>query len=152
MDSPTLVSITEAPLDLNAVVKSLALHSTGAVVVFTGVVRGITTKSGTRETRYLEYDAYREMAEAKMFQVVTEIRERWPSIDGIAIVQRIGRVHPQTPSVIIACSASHRDRGIFDAARYGIDRLKQIVPIWKKEIGTDGECWVEGDYLPRPGE
>ena len=53
---------------------------------------------------------------------------------------------------MIACSAGHRDSGVFEAARYGIDRLKQIVPIWKKEVGPDGDVWVEGDYIPKAGD
>ena len=81
-----------------------------------------------------------------------EIRERWPSVEGVAIVQRIGKLMPGTPTVLIACTAGHRDTGVFEAARYGIDRLKQIVPIWKKEVGPEGEEWVEGDYFPSPGE
>jgi len=88
------------------------------------------------------------MAETKMKQVAEEIRRRWPSIEGIAIVQRIGRLYPKTPTVLIACTAAHRDTGVFEAARYGIDRLKEIVPIWKKEVGPNGEFWVEGDYIP----
>ena len=81
-------------------------------------------------------------------QVADEIRERWPSVEGIAIVQRIGPLDPGTPTVLIACSAGHRDTGVFEAARYGIDRLKEIVPVWKKEIGPNGEEWVEGHYTP----
>ena len=87
-----------------------------------------------------------------MKQVGEEIRARWDSIEGIAIVQRIGRLYPQTPTVLIACTAAHRDTGVFDAARYGIDRLKEIVPIWKKEVSPDGQFWVEGGYVPKPGE
>ena len=56
------------------------------------------------------------------------------------------------PTVLIACTAAHRDDGVFEAARYGIDRLKEIVPVWKKETGPDGEWWVEGEYVPKPGE
>ncbi len=92
------------------------------------------------------------MAEAKMRQVADEIRSRWPNVEGIAIVQRIGWLDPGTPTVLIACTAAHRDTGIFDAARYGIDRLKEIVPVWKKEFGPNGESWVEGEYFPKPGE
>ncbi len=83
-----------------------------------------------------------------MQQVADEIRERWPIVEGIVLVQRIGRLEPGTPTILIACSAAHRDTGVFDAARYGIDRLKEIVPIWKKEVGPNGQEWVEGDYLP----
>jgi molybdopterin synthase catalytic subunit len=87
-----------------------------------------------------------------MKQVADEIRERWPIIEGIAVVQRIGRLYPKTPTVLIACTAAHRDTGVFEAARYGIDRLKEIVPIWKKEVSPRGEYWVEGDYFPKAGE
>ena len=72
--------------------------------------------------------------------------------EGIAIVQRIGKLYPKTPTVLIACTAAHRDTGVFEAARYGIDRLKEIVPIWKKEVSPDGQFWVEGDYIPKAGE
>jgi molybdopterin synthase catalytic subunit len=87
-----------------------------------------------------------------MEQVAMEIRERWSQVDGIAIVQRIGRLYPETPTVMIACTAGHRDEGVFEAARYGIDRLKEIVPIWKKEVGPDKQVWVEGKYTPQPKE
>ena len=85
------------------------------------------------------------MAEAKMNQIAQEMRQRWPAVEGIAIVQRIGRLEPGTPTVVVGCTAAHRDSGVFEAARYGIDRLKQIVPIWKKEVGPDGSAWVEGE-------
>jgi MoaE-MoaD fusion protein len=116
------------------------------------MVRGVTTRDNPHDTEYLEYEAYKPMAEAKMLQVAEEIRARWDTIEGIALVQRVGRLYPRTPTVLIACTAPHRDTGVFDAARYGIDRLKEIVPVWKKEVKPDGEEWVEGDYHPKPGE
>lgn len=149
---PTIFSVTEDEIDLNLLVDRITLPSTGAAAIFTGMVRGVTTRDDPHETVYLEYEAYKPMAEAKMLQVANEIRARWPVIQGIAIVQRIGRLYPRTPTVLIACSAAHRDTGVFDAARYGIDRLKEIVPVWKKEVGPQGEEWVEGDYIPKPGE
>jgi molybdopterin synthase catalytic subunit len=88
------------------------------------------------------------MAESKLAQVAQEIRDQWASVRGIAIVQRLGHLEPGTPTVMVACSAGHRDSGVFEAARYGIDRLKEIVPIWKKEVGPSGDFWVEGGYLP----
>jgi len=91
------------------------------------------------------------MAEAKMHQVADEIRSRWPSVEGIAIVQRVGRLFPQTPTVLIVCTAAHRDTGVFEAARYGIDRLKEIVPVWKKEVSPDGEFWWKANIFPSPG-
>ena len=112
------------------------------------MVRGVTARDNPHQTVYLEYEAYRPMAEAKMRQVADEIRLRWPDVEGIAIVQRVGRLYPQTPTVLVACTAAHRDTGVFEAARYGIDRLKEIVPVWKKEVGPLGEQWVEGEYIP----
>ncbi len=151
-DLPTILKVTHDPLDLDSLVEQITLETTGAVCVFSGMVRGITTRGEAHETIALEYEAYVPMAEAKMAQVAQEIRERWPMVEGIVIVQRIGRLIARTPTVLIACGAAHRDPGVFEAARYGIDRLKEIVPIWKKEIGTHGEVWVEGDYHPRPGD
>jgi molybdopterin synthase catalytic subunit len=151
-DLPTIYSITEDEIDLNALVDAITLTATGAAAIFTGMVRGVTTRGDAHDTVFLEYESYKPMAEAKMKQVADEIRERWPVVQGIAIVQRIGRLYPRTPTVLIACSAAHRDTGVFEAARYGIDRLKEIVPVWKKEVGPGGEEWVEGDYIPKPGE
>jgi molybdopterin synthase catalytic subunit len=152
MEFPTLYSITEQELDLNKLLADITLPSTGAAAIFTGMVRGATEREPVHETVYLDYEAYVPMAEAKMRQVAEEIRARWPVVQGIAIVQRVGRLYPMTPTVLIACTAAHRDTGVFDAARYGIDRLKEIVPVWKKEVGPHGEEWVEGDYIPKPGE
>ena len=152
MDFPTIFSITEDEIDLNHLLAKITLSSTGAAAIFTGMVRGETRRGEAHDTEYLVYEAYVPMAEAKMKQVAEEIRTRWPAIEGIAIVQRIGKLYPKTPTVLIACTAAHRDTGVFEAARYGIDRLKEIVPIWKKEISPDGEFWVEGNYIPKPGE
>ena len=149
---PTVVAITEDEIDLNALIAEVTLDSTGASAIFTGLVRGITTRENPHETVFLEYESYKPMAEAKMMQVANEIRSRWPAVEGIAIVQRIGRLYPRTPTVLIACTAAHRDTGVFDAARYGIDRLKEIVPVWKKEVSPTGETWIEGEYFPKPGE
>lgn len=145
---PTLFRITDEPLDLNELLAQVVLPTTGAACVFTGVVRGRTERGSPKQTDHLEYEAYPAMAEDKMSQVAAEIRERWPTVEGIAIVQRVGRLMPGTPTVLIACSAGHRDSGVFEAARYGIDRLKEIVPVWKKEVGPQGEAWVEGDFHP----
>jgi molybdopterin converting factor subunit 1 len=151
-DFPTILKVTNDPLDLDELVEKITLDTTGAVCVFSGMVRGVTTRGDAHETIALEYEAYLPMAEAKMAQVAEEIRLRWPTVEGIVIVQRIGRLTPKTPTVLIACGAAHRDTGVFEAARYGIDRLKEIVPIWKKEIGPYGDIWVEGDYHPHQGD
>ena len=147
-DLPTIFSITEKQLDVDELVARITLPTTGAACCFTGMVRGETRRGEPRQTVYLEYEAYEPMAEAKLRQVADEIRQRWPAVEGIAIVQRVGRLAPGTPTVLIACSAAHRDTGVFEAARFGIDRLKEIVPVWKKEVGPDGEQWVEGEFFP----
>jgi molybdopterin synthase catalytic subunit len=149
---PEYFSVTTESLDLNLILEKITLPTTGAACIFSGMVRGQTRRGKVFETDYLEYEAYPEMAESKLRQVAREMRERWPEVEGIAIVQRIGVLQPGTPTVLVACSAGHRDSGVFDAAFYGIDRLKQIVPIWKKEVGPAGEIWVEGEYYPQAGE
>jgi molybdopterin synthase catalytic subunit len=152
MNYPTIYSITEDEIDINDLLDQITLTSTGAAAIFAGMVRGVTTRGDAHETEYLEYESYKPMAEAKMKQVADEIHERWDCVEGIAIIQRIGKLYPRTPTVLIACTAAHRDTGVFDAARYGIDRLKEIVPVWKKEIGPQGQEWVEGSYIPKAGE
>lgn len=148
----TLIRLTRESFDMNAVLAELVSPAAGAACMFTGVVRQHTERGEPRETEYLEYEAYAEMARAKLDQIAGEIRERWSSVEGIALVQRLGHIDPGVPSVLVACTAPHRDSGVFEAARYGIDRLKQIVPIWKKEIGSAGEVWVEGTYTPTEGD
>jgi molybdopterin synthase catalytic subunit len=151
-DFPTIFYIAEEEIKLDDLLAKITLPTTGAAAIFTGMVRGVTARDDPHQTVYLEYEAYVPMAEAKMKQVAEEIRAQWPSVEGIAIVQRVGKLYPQTPTVLIACTAAHRDTGVFEAARYGIDRLKEIVPIWKKEVGPGGEFWVEGEYIPKAGE
>lgn len=145
---PSYYAISSQELDMNALLERLVTPSTGAACVFTGVVRARTERGEPRVTERLEYEAYVPMAEAKMQQVAREIRERWPQVVGVGVVQRVGQLDPGTPTVLIACTAAHRDSGVFEAARYGIDRLKEIVPVWKKEVGPDGSTWVEGEYRP----
>jgi molybdopterin converting factor subunit 1 len=140
-----VLRVTFDPVSLDEVVRAVVQPRTGAVATFVGVVRAV---SGGKEVAYLEYEAYQEMAVAKMRQIAGEVRARWPDIVDIAIVQRIGRLGVGDVAVAIAVSSGHRDQGCFEACRYAIDRLKQIVPIWKKEVGPGGEEWVEGDYLP----
>ncbi len=144
MQYPTIIAITEKEINLNELLAKITSDNSGAAAIFTGLVRGSTAGEQPHETVYLEYEAYLPMAESKMNQVADEIRLRWPSVEGIALIQRVGRLYPETPTVMIACTAAHRDTGVFEAARYGIDRLKEIVPIWKKEVTPGGEHWVEG--------
>ncbi len=151
-EPPTVVAITKDALDLDGIVAAITSPGSGAVCMFTGIVRAKTTRGIPHETSYLEYEAYEPMATDKLRQIADEIRQRWDTVEGVAIVQRIGRLKPSTPTVVVACAAAHRDTGVFEAARFGIDRLKEIVTVWKKEITPDGEQWVEGHYKPEPGE
>ncbi len=143
------LAITDQPLNPSEAIAHIVTPATGAVCLFSGIVRAHThTGEGIRETDYLEYEAYQPMAEAKLRQVAEEIRDRYPGIYGIAIIQRIGRLEAGEMAALVACSSGHRDDGVFEAARYGIDRLKEIVPVWKKEVGPNGAAWVEGRYRP----
>lgn len=148
----TRVEISEVPIDINKLLSEATRITTGAAAIFTGIIRGETTRGKPFKTTGLEYESYIPMAEAKLNQIVDEIRETWSQVETIIMVQRIGYMDSGTPTVVVICTSSHRDSGIFEAAKYGIDRIKQIVPVWKKEIGPDGEVWIEGDYLPRKGE
>lgn len=148
---PAYFAITAGEFDITAIHQQLTQPDVGAIVSFTGSVRGQTARAGMPpETMHLEYEAYSEMAELKMAQIAREIWERWPTVKGVAIVQRIGKLGVGDHTTFVACAAGHRDQGVFAAARYGIDRLKEIVPVWKKEVGPHQSVWVEGKYRPTP--
>jgi molybdopterin synthase catalytic subunit len=152
-EAPEIFLLPDAPIDHDELIAGITTPATGAVCLFSGKVRGETNKEGhIPQTQYLEYEAYEPMAIAKMKQVAQEIRQQWPKVQGIAIVQRIGKLEVGQNTVLIACSSAHRDDGCFEAARYGIDRLKEIVPVWKKEIGASGEAWIEGSYKPNEND
>ena len=139
MKPTKLFEVTTEGVSVDEVVARLADPAIGAVIAFVGVVRGTTEG---REVRYLEYEAYPEMAEETLRQIGDEIRARWKTIQEVAIVHRVGRLEVGEIAVVIALSAAHRPE-VFDAVRYGIDRLKEIVPIWKKEVWADGEEWSD---------
>ena len=146
---PEVFRLPTEPFDHNEIISAITTPRCGAVCLFTGIVRGETHKSGhLPQTEWLEYEAYQAMALTKLKQVAAEIRARWDKVEGIAIVQRLGALQVGESTVLCACSAPHRDDGCFEAARYGIDRLKEIVPVWKKEVGADGTSWIEGEYQP----
>ena len=146
---PTITRITPDAVDVNQIIASLTLPTTGAVVTFTGAVRGA---EHDKQVAQLFYEAYTPMAEAKLRQVADEMRARFPAIEGVALIQRVGALPAGEPTVLVAVSSPHRGQGCFEAARYGIDRLKEIVPVWKKEIGPNGEEWIEGHYAPKAGD
>jgi len=150
---PTYLAVTPDPLDLDAIHARLAGPEIGAIVSFTGFVRGQTQRDGLPpQTLRLDYEAYEDMATEKMAQIAREIWARWPLVRGVALVQRLGRLEVGDVTTFVACAGRHRDEGVFEAARYGIDRLKEIVPVWKKEIGADRSVWVEGHYRPTPDD
>jgi molybdopterin synthase catalytic subunit len=132
-----LFEITTERPSVDEVIARLADPASGAVVAFVGVVRGDTDG---RAVRWLEYEAYPEMAEEMLQQIGDEVRERWQTIQQVAIVHRVGRLDVGEISVVVALSSAHREEA-FDAAHYAIDRLKEIVPVWKKEVWTDGAEW-----------
>jgi molybdopterin synthase catalytic subunit len=136
-DGEDQYAITEEPVSLDAVARRVRQDSSGAVAGFLGVVRD---HARGRQVRYLEYDAYPEMALAKMREIGEEIRRRWP-VDRVAIVHRIGRLEIGEASVAIAVASPHRAEAL-EACAYAIERLKAIVPIWKKEVWTDGAEWI----------
>ena len=135
--------ITRDVLDPTALHNLVLSPPAGAVSLFVGVVRD---NNLGRDVNYLEYDAYPAMAIRVMRQIESEIRDRWDVLD-IAMHHRIGRLEIGEASVAVAVASAHRGEGI-EACHYGIDRLKAIVPIWKKEVWTDGEEWIEGSLTP----
>jgi molybdopterin synthase catalytic subunit len=144
-DDAAKFRITLAPIGLDDIAALVTRPETGAVAVFGGVVRNV---SAGKAVEHLEYEAYEAMAVAKLRQVATEARSQWPKIIDIAIVQRIGHLSVGENAVVVAVSSAHRHDGCFEACAYAINRLKEIVPIWKKEVSPDGATWVEGDYMP----
>ncbi len=133
----TSIEITERPISTDEVVARLADPQNGAVVTFNGVVRGLTEG---RQTLYLEYEAYPEMATKVLQEIADEIRARWPEIRGVAIVHRVGHLEVGETALVIALAAAHRAQ-TFEALRYAIDRIKESAPIWKKEFWADGAAW-----------
>lgn len=142
--SERLFEIVTGPLSADEVAARVAAPSVGAIVTFIGTVRDHT---GDRRVRYLEYEAYPQMAEPVLEQIGREAQARWPSILKVAIVHRVGRLEVGEASIVIAVAASHR-QDTFAACSYIIERVKAIVPIWKKEVWTDGEAWIEGPRQP----
>ena len=129
--------LTNERLDAGEVARLVEAPGCGAVVTFVGSVR---RDNEGREVDYLEYEAYPGMAEAKMAEVGAEIEQRW-GLDRVAIAHRLGRCEIGEASIVIAVASPHR-REAFEACRYAIDRVKEIVPIWKREVWTDGAVWI----------
>jgi MoaE-MoaD fusion protein len=131
--------LTREAIDAREVAEMILRPEDGALCIFEGVVRN---NSKGKTTRYLEYEAYETMALKTMEEIGEFVRSAW-EIGCVAIVHRLGRMEIGETSVAIIITSPHR-RASFDACEYAIDRLKKIVPIWKKEFFDDGEIWIEG--------
>lgn len=139
-ESRDIYEITHEAIDISKLRARLLEGDSGAVVIFDGVARN-NTKG--RRTKYLDYEGYEPMSLRTMEQIGREIRERWP-INRIGIIHRLGRIETTESSVVIVITSPHR-KIAFEACHYAIDRLKKIVPIWKKEYFEDGAVWVENN-------
>ena len=139
-----MIEITNEVLDPVAVAAKVSRGTNGAVVTFLGVTRNFT---GDRQVLRLAYEAYRPMADTKLAEVADEMRNRWPV--EVAISHRLGTLEIGEASLVVAVGSPHR-KDAFEACHYSIDRIKQIVPIWKKEFFADGEVWVgsQEDFRP----
>lgn len=136
-----LFQIVEEPIDVEEMIAKVTRREAGAITTFIGTVREWTHG---RKTLYLEYQAYVPMAVKKLIQIGDEVQEKWPDT-AVAVTHRIGRLDITDAAVVIVVSSPHR-KAAYEANEYIIERIKQIVPIWKKEHWEDGETWI-GDQL-----
>ncbi len=136
-----MVEITERPIAEQEAIDRLRLQIHGAVVTFAGTVR---LYSEGKTVHHLEYEAYREMAEKKLQEVEEDVRRRWPAVEDLAIVHRVGRLAVGEASLVVSVAAQHRKQA-FEACAYAVDLIKETVPIWKKEVWAEGAVWVRSD-------
>lgn len=129
--------LTDEPINVNEVMNKVIKREAGAVTLFVGTVRELTNG---KKTLYLIYEAYEAMAVKKLTQIGHEIQEKWMGAD-VAITHRTGKLDISDIAVVIAVSTPHR-HDAYEANRYAIERIKEIVPIWKKEHWENGEEWV----------
>jgi molybdopterin synthase catalytic subunit len=135
--------LTREPIDAVKLVAAAKRGEDGAVVVFDGIVRN---HSRGRQTLYLDYEAYEEMALKQMDELSREARSRF-SVRQVTIIHRLGRLHVGETSVLIVVASAHRAQA-YEASRWLIDTLKKTVPIWKKETFVDGSVWADGEPFP----
>ncbi|MFH1639388.1 MAG: molybdenum cofactor biosynthesis protein MoaE [Chloroflexota bacterium] len=135
-----MIELTQEPIRIESVMDRVKQNTCGAVVTFTGTVRD--NFQGKR-VLYMEYDAYPEMATKKLAEITSEIQTRWGLAD-VAITHRVGRVEIGEVVVVIAVASAHRLEA-FQACQYAIDRIKKVVPIWKKEFYEDGSSWIDDE-------
>lgn len=134
-----MIHITTDPIDLGKIISNVKTKAAGGTVLFVGSVRG---HNKTDPVSRIHYEAYQEMAEYKIAEIEREVRKKW-KINRFTAVHRIGDLRVGEISVAVAASAEHREEA-FKACRYGIDKIKTRVPIWKKEISESGASWVKG--------
>ena len=132
-----MIEITHSALDPQPITAAVRRDSNGAVVTFLGATR---RNSMGKSVLYLEYEAYEPMALKKLSEIADEVTEKW-GIEDVAIVHRIGRLEIEDVSLVVAIASPHRKEA-FQACGYVVDRIKEDVPIWKKEVFEDGEVWV----------
>lgn len=132
-----LFKVVDRPLSVTEVIDAVSGPTQGGLVTFSGAVRRV---SKGKDVAHLEYEAFPPMAEKQMAHIAEEAQRQWPGVQ-LAIVHRVGLLQPGELAVVIAASAPHRKEA-FLACEYSIDRLKEDVPIWKKETTTDGTVWV----------
>jgi molybdopterin synthase catalytic subunit len=138
-DANPMVVITRDPIDAQKIARQLLRGEDGAICVFEGVVRN---NSKGKRTLHLVYEAYESMALKKLEEIGQFVQQAW-DIDRIALIHRLGHMDIGETSVAVIVTSAHR-RAAFDACHYAIDKLKKVVPIWKKEFFEDGEVWIEG--------
>jgi molybdopterin synthase catalytic subunit len=139
-----MIRVTHDPIDYHALAETVRSPHCGAVALFLGTVRDLT---GQQVTVFLDYEAYGPMAEKKLAEIEAEVRHRWP-VGDVAMVHRLGRLAVGEVSVAVAVSCPHR-AAAFDACRFAIDTLKELVPIWKRENAPDGSGeWVHQSAKP----
>lgn len=135
-----MIEVVETPLSVEAASRAVAEElgeAMGALATFVGTVRN---HSQGHQIQHLEYSAYKPMAEAEMYRIAAEVRERWNV--PCAIVHRVGLLQIGEASIVVAVAASHRKEA-FAACWWAVDEVKARVPIWKREVATDGSWWVE---------
>jgi molybdopterin synthase catalytic subunit len=142
-----MFAIVEVPIDVGALIGDALRPECGAIATFVGTTR--IDESEGASVEYLEYEAYRPMADRKLEEIGAEIRERW-TVGYVSIVHRLGRVDPSEASVAIVVAAPRRGPA-FEASRYAIERIKEVVPIWKREVWSDGYVWVGSQVGTRSG-
>lgn len=135
--------LTDLPIDVAAMVARATRPGDGGIAVFLGVVRD---NADGRTVTAMRYDAFPEMAEREMARIAGEVADRWPDV-ALALVHRTGFLEVGEASVAIVASSPHREEA-FAACRHAIERIKERVPVWKKEFGPGGEVWVEGTASP----